>query len=80
MTLLGRTGEYWREIEGESEQDGCSQNGTAEEKMIPHPGKSPTAGKIKRTGGISDVEKRIEVSWSTEKQIKNPTDDVTQSP
>ena len=80
VTLLGRTGEKRRVREGESERDGRSRKGTAEEKGIPHPGKSPTGGKIKRTGGISDVEKRIEVSWSTEKQIKNPTDDVTQSP
>ena len=39
--------------EGESERDGRSRKGTAEEKGIPHPGKSPTGRKIKRTGGIS---------------------------
>ena len=39
--------------EGESEQDGGSPKGTAEEKGIPHPGKSPTGGKIKQTGEIS---------------------------
>ena len=39
--------------EGESERDGGSRKGTAKEKGIPHPGKSPTGGKIKRTGGIS---------------------------
>ena len=53
MTLLGRTGEKRRVREGESERDGCSRKGTAEEKGIPHPGKSPTGRKIKRTGGIS---------------------------
>ena len=46
-------GEKRRVREGESEQDGRSRKGTAEEKGIPHPGKSPTGGKIKRTGGIS---------------------------
>ena len=39
--------------DGKSERDGGSGKGTAEEKGIPHPGKSPTGGKIKRTGGIS---------------------------
>ena len=39
--------------EGESEQDRRSRKGTAEEKGILHPGKSPTGGKIKQTGGIS---------------------------
>ena len=39
--------------EGESERDGRSRKGTAEEKGIPHPGKSPTGGKIKQTRGIS---------------------------
>ena len=39
--------------EGESEQDGGSRKGTAEEKGIPHPGKSPTGGEIKQTGEIS---------------------------
>ena len=53
MTLLGRTGEKRRVREGESERDGRSRKGTAEEKGIPHPGKSPTGRKIKRTGGIS---------------------------
>jgi len=53
VTLLGRTGEKRRVREGESERDGRSRKGTAEEKGIPHPGKSPTGGKIKRTGGIS---------------------------
>ena len=53
MTLLGRTGEKRRVREGESERDGRSRKGTAEEKGIPHPGKSPTGQKIKRTGGIS---------------------------
>ena len=53
VTLLGRTGEKRRVREGESEWDGGSRKGTAEEKGIPHPGKSPTGRKIKRTGGIS---------------------------
>ena len=53
VTLLGRTGEKRRVRESESEQDGCSRKGTAEEEGIPHPGKSPTGGKIKQTGGIS---------------------------
>ena len=39
--------------EGESERDGRSRKGTAEEKGFPHPEKSPTGGKIKQTGGIS---------------------------
>ena len=52
MKLLGRTGEKRRVREGESERDGRSRKGTAEEKGIPHPGKSPTGRKIKRTGGI----------------------------
>ena len=53
VTLLGRTGEKRRVREGESERDGRSRKGTAEGKGIPHPGKSPTGRKIKRTGGIS---------------------------
>ena len=45
VTLLGRTGEKRRVREGESELDGRSQKGTAEEKGILHPGKSSTRGK-----------------------------------
>ena len=74
MTLLGRSGEKRRVREGESELDGCSRKGTEEEKGIPHPGKSPTGGKIKRTEESPDAEKSVAVSWSTEKPIKNPTD------
>ena len=47
VTLLGRTGEKRRVREGESERDGRSRKGTAEEKGILHPGKSPTGRKIK---------------------------------
>ena len=47
VTLLGRTGEKRRVREGESERDGRSRRGTAEEKEILHPGKSPTGRKIK---------------------------------
>ena len=45
VTLLGRMGE--KRVRGESQWDGRSQKGTAEEKGIPHPGKSPTGRKIK---------------------------------
>ena len=46
LTLLGKTREK-RVREGESKLDVPSQKGTAEEKGILHPGKSPTQGKIK---------------------------------
>ena len=53
VILLGRTGENRRVREGEFEWDWPSRKGTTEEKGFPHPGKSPTGGKIKQTGGIS---------------------------
>ena len=74
MTLLGRTGEKRRVREGESERDGRSRKGTAEEKGIPHPGKSPTGGKIKRTGGISRCREECSSKSEYGKTIKNPTD------
>ena len=74
MTLLGRTGEKRRVREGESEWDGRSRKGTAEEKGIPHPGKSPTGGKIKRTGGISRCREECSSKSEYGKTIKNPTD------
>ena len=60
--------------EGESERDGRSRKGTAEEKGIPHPGKSPTGGKIKRTGGISRCREECSSKSEYGKTIKNPTD------
>ena len=42
MTLLGKTRKKRRVREGETKLDGCSRKGTAEEKGILHPGKSPT--------------------------------------
>ena len=74
MTLLGRTGEKRRVREGESERDGRSRKGTAEEKGIPHPGKSPTGERSNEPEESPDAEKSVAVSWSTEKPIKNPTD------
>ena len=74
VTLLGRTGEKRRVREGESERDGRSRKGTAEEKGIPHPGKSPTGGKIKRTGGISRCREECSSKSEYGKTIKNPTD------
>ena len=74
MTLLGRTGEKRRVREGESERDGRSRKGTVEEKGIPHPGKSPTGGKIKRTGGISRCREECSSKSEYGKKIKNPTD------
>ena len=74
MTLLGRTGEKRRVREGESERDGRSRKGTAEEKGIPHPGKSPTGRKIKRTGGISRCREECSSKSEYGKTIKNPTD------
>ena len=74
VTLLGRTGEKRRVREGESERDGGSRKGTAEEKGIPHPGKSPTGGKIKRTGGISRCREECSSKSEYGKTIKNPTD------
>ena len=74
VTLLGRTGEKRRVREGESERDGGSRKGTAEEQGIPHPGKSPTGGKIKRTGGISRCREECSSKSEYGKTIKNPTD------
>ena len=74
VTLLGRTGEKRRVREGESERDGRSRKGTAEEKGIPHPGKSPTGRKIKRTGGISRCREECSSKSEYGKTIKNPTD------
>ena len=74
VTLLGRTGEKRRVREGESERDGGSRKGTAEEKGIPHPGKSPTGRKIKRTGGISRCREECSSKLEYGKTIKNPTD------
>ena len=53
MTLLGKIREKRRVREGESKWDGCCRKGTADEKGVPHPGKSPTGGKIKQIGEIS---------------------------
>ncbi len=74
VTLLGRTGEKRRVREGESKWDGRSRKGTAEEKGIPHPGKSPTGRKIKRTGGISRCREECSSKLEYGKTIKNPTD------
>ena len=74
VTLLGRTGEKRRVREGEPERDGGSRKGTAEEKGIPHPGKSPTGRKIKRTGGISRCREECSSKSEYGKTIKNPTD------
>ena len=48
VTLLGKTRKKRRVREGESKLDGRSQKGTAEDKGIRRPGKSPAQGKISR--------------------------------
>ena len=59
VTLLGRTGEKRRVREGESERDGCSRKGTAEEKGILHPGKSPTRGKDQTNQRNLQMQRRV---------------------
>ena len=69
--------------EGESERDGRSRKGTAEEKGIPHPGKSPTGGKIKRTGGISrcreECSSKLEYG-KADQEPNGPSELLAQSP
>ena len=72
MTLLGRTGEKRRVREGESEGDVPSRKGTAEEKGFPHPGKSPTGGKIKQTGGIFRCREECSSKWEYGKADQEP--------
>ena len=59
MTLLGKTKEKRRVKEGESELDGCSKKGTAEEKGILHPGKSPTWGKDQTNQWNLQMQRRV---------------------
>ena len=59
VTLLGKTREKRRVREGESEWDECSQKGTAEEKGIPHPGKSPTHGKDQMKRRNLQMQRRV---------------------
>ena len=83
MTLLGRTGEKRRAREGESERDEGSRKGTAEEKGIPHPGKSPTGRKIKRTGGISRCREECSSKseyGKTDQEPNGPSELWAQSP
>ena len=72
VTLLGKTREKRRVTEGESERDRRFRKGTAEEKGILHPGKSPTRGeRSNEPEEYPDAEKSVAVSWSSEKQIEN---------
>ena len=59
MTLLGKTREKRRVREGESELDGCSRKGTAKEKGIPHPRKSPTQGKDQPNWRNLQMQRRV---------------------
>ena len=59
MTLLGKTREKRRVTEGESKWDGRSQKGTAEEKGILHPGKSPTRGKDQTNQRNLQMQRRV---------------------
>ena len=74
VTLLGKTTEKRIVREGESKLDRCSQKGTVEEKVIPHPGKSPTPYSIERSTELEEspvAEKSVAVSLSSEKQSEN---------
>ena len=55
-----KTREKRRVTEGESELDGCSQKGTAEEKGILHPGKSPTRGKDQLNWRNLQMQRRVQ--------------------
>ena len=82
VILLGKTREK-RVREGESEWDGRFRKGTAEEKGIPHPRKSPTVGKIKRTRGISrcreECSSKLEY-LKADQELNRPSELRAQSP